>query len=190
MKVLPVMIAKGHSSRLLNKNTKDFCGAPLFEWNLSKLTKIFGSVVLDSDDNNILKSAEKIGAIPHPRNKKVLGNDVPSILIFRSILEDFSDFDALINVQANSPNVKIELIQKAHDLIQDNHTRHLLTLNKDMTWNGSVWCIHRDTIFSLKDFYNLEPDMFLIDNSVDIHTQEEFDKALKIEMKHINKDKV
>lgn len=191
MKVLPVMIAKGHSSRLPNKNTKDFFGAPLFEWNLSKLIKIFGSsVVLDSDDNSILKSAEKIGAIPHRRNKKVLGNDVPSILIFRSILEDFSSYDALINIQANSPNVKIELIQKAHDLIQNNYTRHLITLNKDMTLNGSIWCIHRDIIFSLKDFYNIEPDMFLNDNSVDIHTQEEFNKALEIEMKDMNKDTV
>lgn len=180
--ILPIMIAKGHSSRLSGKNIKDFNGVPLFHWNLSKLIKLFGTVVLDSDDKNILESAEKVGAIPHARNEMVLGNDVPSVLIFRSILEDFPDYDGIINVQANSPNVKIELIEKAHSLISNNYSNHILTLNNDMTWNGSIWCINKNIILTMEDFYNLEPEMFLIDDSVDIHTADEFEEALAREI--------
>jgi CMP-N-acetylneuraminic acid synthetase len=179
--ILPVMIAKGNSSRLPKKNIKDFNGMPLFQWNLLKLLNLFDTVILDSDDREILALAKKIGAIPHIRNKKVLGDDVPSIPIFKSILEDYPEYEGVINVQANSPNVRPELIGKAYNMISQNYSNHLVTLNEDMTSNGSIWCIEKELMFSLKDFYNFKPDMCLIDDSVDIHTKEEFDEALNRE---------
>jgi CMP-N-acetylneuraminic acid synthetase len=184
-KILPVIIAKGHSSRLPGKNTKDFNGAPLFQWNLLKLMSLFDIVVVDSDDENILKASKEMGAIPHTRHEKVIGNDIPSILIFRSILEDFSDYDGVINVQANSPNVEPELIKKAYNLISNDMSNHILTLNENMTWNGSLWCISKELIYTLKDLYNIKPDMFLIDDSVDIHTEDEFKEALNRETKNV-----
>ena len=84
------MIAKGHSSRLRDKNVKEFNGMPLFKWNLLKLKSIFDEVVIDSDDQYILQTGSEVGAIAHERNKNVVGNDVPSIKIFKSILEDLN----------------------------------------------------------------------------------------------------
>ncbi|MDC3161542.1 hypothetical protein OA953_02075 [Gammaproteobacteria bacterium] len=177
-KILPVMIAKGHSSRLRDKNVKEFNGMPLFKWNLLKLKSIFDEVVIDSDDQYILQTGSEVGAIAHERNKNVVGNDVPSIKIFKSILEDFKDYDGIINIQANSPNVKKQLIHKAYKIISNEYSDHILTMNEDLTWNGSVWCITKEIIFNTKDFYNIQPDMYLLDDSIDIHTQEEFDEAL------------
>ena len=179
--ILPIMIAKGESTRLPGKNIKNFNGMPLFQWNLGKLLSLFDEVVVDSDDKDILESAENMGAIPHIRRSDVIGNEVPSIKIFKSILDDFDTYDGIINIQANSPNVRKNLIFKAFNIIKEGCSDHILTLNEDMSWNGSIWCISRDVIYSTKDFYDIKPDMYLLDDSIDIHTQEEFDLALKKE---------
>ena len=179
-----MIIAKGESTRLAGKNKKHFHGKPLFQWNLLKLLDLFDEVVVDSDDEEILQLAGSEGAISHVRNPNVMGNDVPSIPIFKSILDDFQDFEGVINVQANSPNVKKQLIEQAYKIFINNLSDHLLTLNADMTWNGSIWCISKEIIFSVKDFYNIEPDVYLLDDSVDIHTQEEFELALARQISH------
>ena len=175
------MLAKGESTRLPRKNIKNFMGMPLFQYNLIKLLNIFEEVIVDSDDINILEMSKSMGATPHERRADVIGNDVPSIKVFKSILDEYQNFQRIINIQANSPNVHKKLKKKAFDMISNGYSDHILTLNEDMTWNGSIWCISRKIIFETKDFYNIKPDTYLIDDSVDIHTQEEFDLAVQKE---------
>ena len=71
-----VMIAKRDSIRLPGKNSLDFMGAPLFEWNLNKILSTGIKVYFDSDSEEFLLQSEKLGAIPHLRPDYLLGHDI------------------------------------------------------------------------------------------------------------------
>ena len=173
-----MMIAKRHSTRLPNKNRLNFKGVPLFEWNLKKLLRVFDKVVFDSDCPKMLKAASQLGAEPHRRIKDLLGHDVPSVPIFESIIDDFGFAENIVNVQANSPNVSEDLIKKAAEIMNYPDVNELLTMYPDRSINGSVWGLSKFRIKNYSNYYVHHPDTLLLDNSIDIHTKEEFEEAL------------
>ena len=127
-----LMIAKRESTRLPGKNTLDFMGAPLFEWNLNKILSTGIKVYFDSDSEELLLKSEKLGAIPHLRPARLLGHDIPSVPIFQQLYDDFSIFSAsLLNIQANSPNVSINLIDTSDTIIQKNPDKTPISSNFD-----------------------------------------------------------
>jgi CMP-N-acetylneuraminic acid synthetase len=47
-----------------NKNCQDFCGKPMFIWNLEKCLDIFDRVYVSSDSDEILELATRLEVIP------------------------------------------------------------------------------------------------------------------------------
>jgi len=176
------MIAKGESTRLPGKNTLDFMGAPLFEWNLKKILSTGIKVYFDSDSEELLLLSEKLGAIPHLRPKHLLGHDIPSVPIFQQLYEDFSIGSAsLLNIQANSPNVSIDLIKKAIYILENLSVKELLTIYPSLKINGSLWGFSSNRLLNYGDPYVHNPDILLTDESIDIHIIEEYNTAHSIE---------
>lgn len=172
--VLGVMIAKRQSTRLPGKNLLEFNGYPMFIWNLKKLLNIFETVVFDSDCQEMCEMACAIGAIPHKRKVALEGNDVPSVPIFKSIIEDEPEFRALINLQANSPGTPEEVIRQCAHIIEINSIDEVLTFYSSRDINGSVWGFSKDRLNNYGDYYVHYPDALVLDDSIDIHTKEDF----------------
>lgn len=179
--VLAVMIAKKNSTRLHGKNTKFFNGMPMFMWNLQKLVDLFENVVLDSDCDEMLKLGTELGVIGHKRKKTLLGNDIPSVPIFKSISDDYPDFSHVLNLQANSPNTSTNVIKNCANIILLNEVNEVLTNYSSGEINGSVWCFTRERLQNYGDFYKHYPNVLVHDDSIDIHTEDDFLKALKYE---------
>jgi len=176
------MIAKSESLRLPRKNMLDFMGGPLFEWNLNKILSTGIKVYFDSDSEELLSRSEKLGAIPHLRPKYLLGHDIPSVPIFRQLYEDFSLNSApLLNIQANSPNIPLELIEKAIYILNNLDFDELLTIYPNLKINGSLWGFSSDRLYNYGDPYVHKPDILLIDESIDVHIDEEYKAAHSIE---------
>ena len=176
------MIAKSDSLRLPGKNTLDFMGGPLFEWNLNKMLSTGIKVYFDSDSDELLSHSEKLGAIPHLRPNNLLGHDIPSVPIFKQLYNDFTlDNAPLLNIQANSPNISIELIEKAIYILNNLSFNELLTIYPNLKINGSLWGFSTDRLFNYGDPYVHEPDILLIDESIDVHIDEEYKAAHLIE---------
>ena len=181
-KCVGLMIAKSESTRLPGKNTLDFMGAPLFEWNLKKILSTGISVYFDSDSEELLTKAEKLGAIPHTRPEYLLGNDIPSVPIFQQLYKDFSlDTAPLLNIQANSPNVSIELIEKSIYILNNLNFDELLTIYTSFKINGSLWGFSSNRLLNYDDPFVHKPDILLTDDSIDVHTIEEYNIAHSIE---------
>jgi len=177
-----LMIAKRNSLRLPGKNTLVFMGAPLFEWNLKKILSTGISVYFDSDSEELLTKAEKLGAIPHTRPGHLLGNDIPSVPIFQQLYQDFSlGTTPLLNIQANSPNVPTELIEKSIHLLGNLNFHELLTIYPDLKINGSLWGFSSNRLLNYGDPFVHKPDILLTDDSIDIHIIEEYNLAHSIE---------
>ena len=171
------MIAKRHSTRLPNKNILNFKGKPMFQWNLEKLLNTFSCVVFDSDNPEMLNQAVKLGAIPHEREKNLRGHNVPSVPIFKSIRDKYSKYSFIINVQANSPNVDESTIYQVAKIAQNTKVNEILTMYSDHSINGSVWGISEHRLNNYKHYHDHKPDILILDNSPDIHTQLDFDNA-------------
>jgi len=176
--VVGVMIAKRHSTRLPVKNRLDFHGVPLFKWNLEKMLAVFDRVIFDSDCPQMLMAASQLGAETHMRTKSLLGHEVPSIPIFESILDDFGNFENIVNVQANSPNVPQSLMKKASEIMMRDDTNELLTMYANRELNGSLWGLSKYRIKNYGDYYRHLPDVLLLDVSIDVHTRADFEEAL------------
>lgn len=173
-----LIIAKRDSKRLPNKNFRDFCGKPMFLWNLRKMLKIFNKVYVSSDYDFILEESEKMGAIPIKRPKNLCG-DVPSVTVFQHALNFMDNPDIVISVQANSPTMKESLIKTAKELMENYSFNELATLLPDLKPYYSVWAIRASRLKNYGNPYNRNPEIFLIDDSVDIHTKKDFEEAKK-----------
>ena len=178
MKSVGLIIAKKNSNRLKNKNFLDFDGKPMFVWNLEKMLKIFNKVYVSSDYDFILEISKHLGAIPIKRPVELCG-DVPSVLVFKHAFEFMDNPDIIVSVQANSPTVNESLIERAKELMEKYLYNELATCHSDLRPYYSVWGIAREKLLNYKDPINRTPDIFLVDNSVDIHTKEDFEEALK-----------
>lgn len=182
------MIAKGSSIRLPNKNNLNFCGKPMYQWNLEKLLCTFSKVVFDSDNIEMLDHAKKLGAIPHKREEKLMGNEVPSVPIFESILKNFPEHSFMINVQANSPTVSNSTIKKLTNISKFNDIDEILTMFSDFSINGAVWGISKHRIENYGCYYTKKPDVLILDDSEDIHTKDEFNRAQNFHLNNNNLD--
>ncbi len=70
---IALILARGGSKGIPNKNSRNFCGIPLIGWSIlqAKNTKGISDVWLSSDSKKILKIAERFGAKTICRPKKL-----------------------------------------------------------------------------------------------------------------------
>ena len=170
-----LIIAKGRSERLPNKNKLNFNGKPLFLWNVEKCLKIFSRVYVSSEDNYILDTAEWARAIPIKRDNMLCGK-TPNIPVYQHSLNYMNGVDGIVAVQANSPTIDSNLIRIAKALLEKEF-QEIMTMHEDRTIFGSIWALSRQRLENYKDFYSPKPEVLLLDKSIDIHTWEDFQNA-------------
>ena len=89
-KIALLTIAKGNSKRLKNKNKLKYNGKPMFLWNIEKGLSISKNYYFNSDDPEMIDQATNFGLKIIKREKKLLGHEIPSRLIFKSCLDVLS----------------------------------------------------------------------------------------------------
>lgn len=186
MKSVALIIAQKKSNRLENKNFRDFCGKPMFVWNVEKALRIFEKVYVSSNYDFILQEAEKLGAVPIRRPEELCG-DVPNIPVYQHAFKYMQNPEIIVAIQANSPTIKESLIRQAKDLMEKYKFDEFLTSHpykegttvQNYKYYGSIWAIRADRLRNYGDPYTRKPEILLMDDSVDIHTIEDFKKAEK-----------
>lgn len=183
MKSVALIIAKKNSNRLKDKNFTNFCGRPMFVWNLEKCLKVFAEVYVSSDYSLILEESKKLGAVPIKRPDALCKSDVPSIPVYRHALQSMNNPDIIITVKSDSPTLKIDLIKRAKELMEKYKYNELMTAypvegyeNKNSLY-GSIWALTKDRLKNYKDAWKPEPEILIVDESIDIHTAEDFIRA-------------
>lgn len=147
----------------------------MFLVNVEKCLTLFKQVYVSSDSPEILKQAEAVGAIPIYRGAELCG-DTPNIPVYQHALEQMGDVDGIVAVQANSPSIKRTLISLASELLL-MEVKEVMTCHQDYSIYGSIWAINAKRLREYGDPYNPKPTILLVDNSIDIHTEEDLWKA-------------
>ena len=189
-KIILLTIAKGNSKRLKNKNKIDSRGKPMFLWNLEKGISITKDYYFNSDDEEMINLAKKLGLKIIKRERTLLGPEIPSRLIFKSCFKKIpKNVDGILHVQANSPNLKKNLIIRALNMMKLDGIEEILSCDKNYNQYGSVWGITRKRIKQynmnkrIHDRKVIKPDCLLVDDSIDIHNIRDLKLSLKQSIK-------
>lgn len=150
----------------------------MFLVNTKKCLELFDLVYVSSDSMDILKQAEKAGAIPILRSTDLCG-DTPNIPVYRHAMEVMpKDIVGIVAVQANSPTVPLEVIKRVKILMEEG-AKEVMTCHPNREIYGSVWGISRDCLKAYVDFYKPKAIVKVIDYSTDIHSTEDYLQALQ-----------
>jgi CMP-N-acetylneuraminic acid synthetase len=181
VKSVALILAKADSSRLKNKNTKDFGGVPMFAVNVKKALRIFDKVYVSSDSQEILNQAMMMGAKAIWRDEDLCG-DTPNIPVYQHALKHMGDIDAVLAIQANSPTISSEMIAKAKALLEMGYNE-VMTCHPQVNLvhpiYGSLWGLSKWKLEHYGDPYQPEPEILLVDDSVDIHNYQDYKRALR-----------
>lgn len=148
----------------------------MFLENTKKCLKIFEKVYVSSDSQLILDQARAIGAIPIWRPQKLCG-DVPNVPVYRHAMDKMGEAD-IVAVQANSPTLNPDLILWVKGMMEMG-ANEVMTCYPNYEIYGSIWAMTYKRLMEYTDFYHPKPDTLIVDPSVDIHTWDDYEEALK-----------
>jgi hypothetical protein len=158
----------------------------MFLWNLEKCLRIFDEVYVSSDDYGILKLASLEGAKPIHREKELCG-DCPDIPVFQHAFKKMKGVDGLVAVHANNPNIECNLIVLTKKILEMGVPEvmtcyPMASFNGYKTQsnpiNGSIRGISKERLENYPDPYHPQPEVLLVDDSLEIETSEDFEDAL------------
>jgi len=177
---------KEHSKRLPGKNTKDFNGKPMFVWNLLKCLGLFKNVYVSSDSQSILNIARLHGAKAILRGDDLVG-EVPDIPVYQHALKHMGDTSGIVAVHANNPTIEKNLIAIIKKLIEGGVPEVMTTHPMDHSENyhaqtnriyGSIRGMSRGRLENYKDPYRPDPEILVVDTSIEIETMDSYEQAL------------
>ncbi len=171
-----LILAKGSSRRLKNKNTLDFHGKPMFLVNVEKCLRNFEKVYVSSDDRWILKMASQAGAIAIHRDESLCG-ETPNIPCYRHAILKMPDADGIVAIQANSPTLDVNTITMVKKFMELG-VPEVMTCHEDYSIYGSVWAVSKERLADYGDPYDPHPEVLIMDKSVDVHNLADYEKAL------------
>jgi CMP-N-acetylneuraminic acid synthetase/regulator of RNase E activity RraA len=124
MKIVAFVPVKGSSVRVPNKNTRIFNGEPFFLFTVRKLLKcaFIDEVYVDSENDEILELAVRIGAKPLPRDPALASNKTDGNVLFFNEVRQI-EADLYIQHLCTSPFLKEETILQAVSIL-NNHSEY------------------------------------------------------------------
>jgi len=117
MNVAAIILARGGSKEIPNKNIVDFCGKPLLAWTIEHcLDGGVNSIYVSSDSNDILDVGKKYGAQSIKRPEEISGDEATSESGWLHALEvierDYEKVNWVLAPQVTSPLRTADDIQK------------------------------------------------------------------------------
>lgn len=122
---LAVIPARGGSKRLPRKNVLELKGKPLINWSIEAAlnSKYIDKVIVSSDDQEILATAQNAGAEVLPRPAELAGDTSTIADTINYVLEHTPSYDYIVLLQPTSP------LRNEHHI--DNAIELLINRNAD-----------------------------------------------------------
>lgn len=133
-------------------------------------------VFVSTEDFEIGTISKVAGAEIVERPEELSEDDVPTQKVVKHFFDNHCDVDIIVLVQANSPCVKTQNIDKAIKLLIEHNLREVRSVSSLGLENGAFWIISREAV----DWKGLSVYFGVVtDDAVDIHTSDDLDLAEK-----------
>ncbi|CAH2278541.1 N-acylneuraminate cytidylyltransferase [Pelobates cultripes] len=142
-----LVLARGGSKGIPQKNIKKLAGKPLIGWVLRAAgdSGVFDSVWVSTDSDDIEKVAKDYGAQVHRRSAQVSKDTTSSLETIQEFLKYHPEVDIVGNIQATSPCLHPEDLMRVVDMIRIDGfdsvfsvVRHHLFRWKDVKTTGGL----------------------------------------------------
>lgn len=209
MGIKALVAVRSGSQRVKNKNARPFAGSTLLEIKLNQLKRIpnLDGVIVNSNDEEMLKLAHNMGCETVKREEFYASNEVSMSEVYKNMAENFNA-ETVAYINATNPLIEDETIIRAIDayMNRDNkfdslNSAHLIKefLFKDnlpinyvlsnqprsqdlpdiFALNFAINIIDRDKMIDCKNVVGYKPFIYNIDEleATDIDNQIDFDFA-------------
>lgn len=184
METVGLIIARLGSKRLPRKNILLLKGKPLISYaiNACRKSKHISKVYVSTESDEIADIAREYGAKIATRPKELAEDGVRTQDVFEYFADTVGDFDTLVSVQANSPQITSEKIDEAVEKLMNCNLQEVRSVTSDGIEHGAIWALKRDAIFwhGLSVYFGI-----IIDDSIDIHTMADLKRVAEL----MNRDK-
>lgn len=134
---IAIIPARGGSKRIPKKNIKNFCGKPIIAYAISTAinSKLFGSVIVSTDDEEIKHTALEYGAeVPFMRQKDLSDDRTPTVPVIahaiRECIKNDYVFSNVCCIYPTSPLTEIEDIKSVYKLLLENPNNYCLPISE------------------------------------------------------------
>ena len=124
---LAIIPARGGSKRILNKNTRDFCGKPMISYVLqaAKDSGLFDLIHVSTDSKEIKDTVENLGIhIDFLRSPELADDHTPIMPVLKFVTESYASrgefFDQVWLLMACSPLIEYTDLQQAAKLFDQS----------------------------------------------------------------------
>ena len=181
MKILAVIPAKGSSKRLPKKNIYPVNGKPMIYWAIKACqdSEYDIDVWVNTDSEEVATIARDCGAKIHYRDDHLLDPELYKQEIIMSTTEFVSkkhyNPDIVVSLQANSPEVKGEHLDKGIEILINNNKHEIFSVDSDLMQNSAFRIMRGEYVFQkyLSTYCGV-----MICDLIDVHTKEDL-KELK-----------
>lgn len=130
---LAIIPARGGSKRLPRKNILDLAGKPLIGWSIEEAqkSKYIDSIVVSSDDDEILSLAKHYGVGSICRPKELASDTATSIDVVVHVIENIQEvYDYIVLLQPTSPLRSVEDIDGAIEYLFGKEANSIVSVCK------------------------------------------------------------
>lgn len=188
-----LIAARSGSVRVQNKNIRPFAGSTLLEVKIEQLKRVanIDGIIVNSNDDEILSIAERLGVETVKRDPYYASNTVSMSDVYKNMAENM-DCDIIVYANCTNPVIKDETIydivdffnkhKEEYDSVNSAHLlkefmfRDNLPINYDLrhqprsqdlpdiaALNFAVNVLEKDTMINCKNVVGLHPYLFNID---------------------------
>lgn len=117
MKIKALVAVRTGSQRVQNKNVRLFADSNLLEIKLNQLKRIrnLDGVIVNSNDDNMLEIAQRLGCETVKREQYYASNEVSMSEVYKNMAENFNG-DIIVYANVTNPLLKDETMEKAIDM--------------------------------------------------------------------------
>ena len=137
MKRLAIITARGGSKRIPRKNIKNFCGKPILAYSIEAAlaSKVFDEVMVSTDDVEIARVAEELGAkVPFFRSRENADDFSTTRDVVLEVLDSYGKlgerFESVCCIYPTAPFLTADMLREAMELLEESGADSVLPVVK------------------------------------------------------------
>jgi len=180
--IVAIIAARGGSKRLPRKNLYPIFGKPMIAWAIEACTRsvLINDVYVSTEDEEIAAVSVAYDATHIPRPASLSRDEVPKMEVIRHAEQwiretEGKSIEVIVSVQANSPEIKTDDIDRAIKMLVDKNLYEVLSVSPDGIQNAAIRAISTECLYNTF----LSSHIGVIEtNSIDVHIKEDVESIV------------
>jgi len=171
-KILAVILARGGSKRIPEKNIKLLKNKPLIAYTLEEAEKctLLDRIVISSDDEKILDICRTYKCTLQTRPKELAEDSTPSIDVLQYVMKETEQqekYDVIVLLQPTSPLRKSAAIEECIRMLIDHTVDSVQTITKAKEHPSIMFKKESDHfVFNSKEFQDPKGEYYVLNGAV------------------------